>query len=161
MLLIPRNINFKKISRLFCFATLLLLFFKPAKAGYSTYYMQANSTKVFEFRDYNIENSKENRYKIDNKSPLQIKLLSSNIITKNNRTLPQLIRFEVETPKLWLPKTYYCSIQSQNENYSKDFDIFINVKLSRTQWLLYGLAVLLFCVILFGSVYYIFSKSYN
>jgi len=64
MLLIPRNINFKKISRLFCLATLVLLFFTPAKAGYSTYYMQANSTKVFEFRDYNIENSKENRYKI-------------------------------------------------------------------------------------------------
>jgi len=157
--LVPQNTNFKKIVHLLGLAFQLLLFFKPAQAGYTSYTMQANETQIFELTDFYRRDSTEVAYHILNKSPLQVKLLSSKKVEKNNGMFHQIIRLEMKTPKLWFPKTYYFKIKSQSKKYPKDFDVFVEVNLTRNQWLLYGLVVLLSCVILFGSIYYFFSKK--
>jgi len=156
--LVPKNTNFNVINCILYIVVLMLLPFTKVVAGYAKYSMEANSNKVFELRDFNEIDGKTNTYNVQSEQGLTIEILSFALINTNKRMPYRLVRFQVKAPDLWLPKTYYTNIQSKNELITKDYNVFVEVKLSRTRWLIYGLSVLLICTVLFGCIYYMFSK---
>jgi len=124
-------------------------------ASVDYYEMEANSSKVFEWKDFNIADKKEeeNIYTIQKDGGLSIEILSSNLIS-----IYRLVRFEVRSPNLWLPKTYHVRIQSKNKYENKNYNIFITVALNKTKWLICGLLISLSSLLLFTMVYYLFSR---
>jgi len=120
--------------------------------------MESGQTKVFELSDFNIDGEKENTYSVSENCEVSIQILSSSLIKRKKMTGYRIVHLEVTSPNLWLPQTYFCTIQSKSEITSKDYDISINVRLSGKRWLQYGLATLLICMALFAATYYIFSK---
>ncbi len=157
--MVPKNTIFKVISYINLVAICLLPTLTEAKTVYNRYHMEANSTKTFELRDFNLDGENENTYLIQNDSPIQVQIISSSLIKTKKRAHYYSVRFDVITPKLWLPKTFYFNIQSTNNSTIIDHNILIITKLCKKRWLLYGLVVLFGSLVLFGGVYYKFSKG--